>query len=96
MLKKKESLKETKKILVNAEPEKCFWACDGQIFKNVKELAEGLKKMNDEVFKHHVTKEKNDFAKWVKDVFKEEKLALDLSSAKTAKAAAKKIEVKIG
>jgi len=88
----KKVLPKTKKVLINISPEKCFWVCDGQILKNLKELAESLKKMKKEVFNYHVTKEKNDFANWVKDVFGEEKLALELKKAKTSKTAAKKIE----
>jgi len=88
----KKVLPKTKKVLIDAEIEKCFWLCDGQILKNLKELAESLKKMKNEVFNYHVTKEKNDFTNWVKDVFGEEKLALELKKAKTAKASAKKIE----
>ncbi len=88
--------KKVKKVLVNTEPEKCFWVCNGQILKNLKELSESLEKMSDEVFKYHATKERNDFANWVKDVFGEEKLALDLKKAKTAKTAAKKIKAEIG
>ena len=34
--------------------------------------------MTDDIFKHHVNEMKNDFANWIKDVFKEEKLAKEL------------------
>lgn len=88
----KKVLPKTKKVLIDAELEKCFWLCDGQILKNLKELALALKKMKKEVFNYHVTKEKNDFVNWIKDVFGEEKLAFELKKTKTAKAAAKKIE----
>lgn len=87
---KKTDVKKTKKLLINVEPEKSFWVCNGEIFKNLKELVDGLERMTEEVFNYHVTKEKNDFVNWIKDVFKDEKLACDLKKAKTPKTAAKK------
>ncbi len=84
------------KILIDASPEKCFWACDGQVLKNLGELAGAIEKMSDDVFNYHVTKEKNDFANWVSDVFGEEKLAAELKKAKTAKVAVRKIRAEIG
>ena len=96
--KSKAKVVKSKKVInaeINAEPEKCFWLCDGQILKNLKELAKALDKMSNEVFSYHVNKNKNDFAKWVEDVFGERKLAIDLKKAKTPKTAAKKIKIKI-
>lgn len=89
-------LKATKtRAVVDVAPEKAFWVRDGQVLKNLKDLAVALEKMSEATFKYHVTKEKNDFTKWVKDVFGDEKLAKELSTAKTAKAAANKVKVKI-
>lgn len=79
----------------DASPEQCFWVCTGQIAKNLKELADILEKMSKEVFTYHVNSEKNDFVKWIVGVFGEEGLASEVSKAKTAKVAAKKIKVRI-
>ena len=76
-------------------PEKRFWVSDGRVFCTLKELAEGLDKMNDAVWKYHVTLDKNDFANWVEGVFKEKKLGLAVRQSKNAKAAAKKVKSKI-
>jgi len=41
--------------------------------------------MDDLMFKKHVSEHKNDFAKWVSDVFKNEHLAEKMRRAKTKK-----------
>lgn len=93
MLKKKRITKA--KVSAKIEPEKYFWACDGQILKNLKELAKSLEGMSNEVFGHHANKLKNDFADWVRDIFGDRKLATELKRAKTAKTAAKKVKARI-
>lgn len=87
--------KGTKTALRDASPEQCFWACTGQIAKNLKEMADILNTMSKEVFVYHANIEKNDFAKWIAEVFGEEKLAKEVSKAKSARAVAKRIKVKI-
>ncbi len=77
------------KPVIGIKPEKYFYLRDGQVLKNIKELVVALEKMSDNVFNHHVTKDRNDFVNWVKGVFNEGKLAIDLNKAKTAKEAAK-------
>ncbi|MEM2121202.1 MAG: DUF5752 family protein [Candidatus Woesearchaeota archaeon] len=64
--------------LKDVKPEFVFWLCDGSTIKNLEELLEHLKMMNDETFRYHVNQEKNDFAKWIFDIIKDEKLANDL------------------
>jgi glucose-1-phosphate adenylyltransferase len=61
--------------------EYAFWCYDGSIFRDMKELAEGLVAMSDEVFAYHANPEKNDFSNWVRDVIKDEKLVDDLAQA---------------
>lgn len=81
-----------KKLLADACPEKCFWVCDGEILKNLKELAEYLEKIPANIFKYHVSKDKNDFANWVADVFGDSKVAQAMKRSRSAKAMATKIK----
>ncbi len=97
--KKQTSAKTTKrrvtkktKPMINADPYECFWVCNGEILKNLKELSNTLNKMSENVFKYHVTKEKNDFAEWVEKVFGDKTLARELKRLKTAKSSATKIK----
>ena len=86
--KPQQMLKEqAQKFLSKVSEEHVFWCHDGSTFRDMKELAEGLVTMSDEVFTHHLNPEKNDFSNWVRDVIKDEKLASDLAAA-TSKAQA--------
>lgn len=71
-----------KKPLTHAQPEECFWAKDGTIIKNLVELSEVLVTVPSDVFDHHVTKHKNDFADWVEHVLSDGELAQKMRSAK--------------
>ena len=55
--------------------EKYFILANGQPVKNVAELASLLDQLEDRVFHHHVTPDRNDFHNWVKDVFEDVELA---------------------
>ncbi len=52
-----------------------FYFVNGERVKNVKELAEIMDKLEQEVFDYHVNAQKNDFYNWVKDVFNDVELA---------------------
>lgn len=56
------------KVLVCAKDSECFWTTDGEILQDLTQLRDALGVMSDDVFTHHVTKEKNDFADWVEHV----------------------------
>jgi len=71
-----------KKIIKDAPVEQYFILCNGHPIKNVKELADVMEDLRDEVFDFHVTPDKNDFAKWVHDVFKDVELAEELANVK--------------
>lgn len=62
-----------------------FILCNGKPVKNIKELADIMEEIEDQVFNHHVTPDKNDFATWVKDIFKDIELAEKLAGVKDKK-----------
>ena len=76
---------DARKILANVNPKYYFWVCDGQIVKNMQELSNALNKMNNNVFRYHVTKDKNDFKAWIKDVLKDTVLNRQIGKCKTVK-----------
>jgi len=80
----KKTVSKTKK-LQDAPIEQYFILCNGQPIKNVKELADIIEDLRDEVFNHHVNMDKNDFAKWISDVFNEIDLAEQLADVKDKK-----------
>ncbi len=73
-------------------PENVFWLCTGVTLKNIEELKKALKTMEDGVFNYHVNAEKNDFANWIKDIFKDIKLAERLQKVKSKEDYVKIIE----
>ena len=85
------------KFLGKVSDEYAFWCYDGSIFRDMKELAEGLFKMSDDVFAYHANPEKNDFSNWVRDVIGDEKLAKDLENAldrnQTARIVASRVDI---
>jgi len=84
-----------KKTSFEVSAEKRFWLSDGTILSSLKELDNAFGKMDESVWKHHVTKDRNDFANWVEGVFQEKKLGLAIRKAKTAKAAGKLVRSKV-
>jgi len=88
---------ETSRFLVNVPEEYAFWSYPGHTLRNMKELGDELRTMSNENYAYHVNAEKNDFANWVKDIIKDEKLAADLKKApdrvQAARAVANRIAI---
>lgn len=84
--------KKTKKSLFWAPDAWCFWSADGRVSRNLKDLRDGLKDMSDETFRYHVSKEKNDFAKWIEDVLQEPVFARKMKTMKTRLTALRTVE----
>lgn len=74
---------DAKRILSDVDQAKMFWLHDGKTLRNLNELAHAFKGMKKEVFEHHVTKDKNDFANWIKDVQRDKELAAKLYKVKS-------------
>lgn len=85
----KKKVSKTKKTLPNFKTklrkDQHFYLNDGKMVKNLFELTDALEKMANEIFAHHVTDVRNDFADWIHDVFQEEDLAEDLRREKDQK-----------
>ena len=56
-------------------PADWFYTLDGRVLKSLQQLKEELPFIADHVFNHHVTIERNDFAAWIRGVFKNEAFA---------------------
>lgn len=73
------------KFLSDVEKGKEFYFYDGSVFKNLKDLLEGLKKMKKRDFEYHVNQTKNDFADWVENSIGDKLLAQRLRECKDKK-----------
>jgi hypothetical protein len=69
---------DAQRVLRHVPDEKRFYCHDGKILNNIYELKSALENMDENTYKHHVTGEKNDFARWVREVLLDDKLANDL------------------
>ena len=89
---KKTMRKKIKKPKITKAPEeKAFILRNGQKLKDLKELKESLKYIDEETFKHHVNQERHDFSEWIHYVFKDESLARRIRNSKTRKEIIRKI-----
>ncbi len=80
------------KLMQDAKPEHAFYCADGSVLKNLRELAEKLKGISHEAYRHHANEPRNDFHNWIRDVYGNEKLAKKISAAKSSAEAAAIIE----
>jgi hypothetical protein len=87
---------QAEKFLSNVPEEYVFRCQDGQILRDMKELAEALTTMTDETFAYHSNVEKKDFSNWVRDIIGDEKLAKDLEKATDRTQAAKQAASRVG
>ena len=78
---------DAQRVLRHVSDEKRFYCHDGIILNNVYELKSAIEKMNHACYSYHVTDEKNDFARWVREVLGDDKLANDLVKAPSKKEA---------
>lgn len=76
-----------KKPLIYADNHGSFWVTDGQILDSLLALKNALDGMSKDVYQHHVSEERNDFAQWVQDVLLDIECANGLVKAKTPTAA---------
>jgi len=82
---------EANRRLGNVPDEKGFWCNDGKLIKNLGELEKALNDMSDETFRYHSGEGRNDFSNWLREVVGDEKLAKDLSKAKSRIQASKAV-----
>ncbi|MBN1274808.1 hypothetical protein JXA12_00740 [Candidatus Woesearchaeota archaeon] len=74
-----------RRVKKTAPTDKTFVFVDGKQVKNVKQLADVLEEIEDHVFNHHVSEDKNDFANWLHHVFDEIDLAKKVAGCKEKK-----------
>ncbi len=72
-------------FLGNVKDGEEFYSHDGKMFRNLRDLSEGLKNMSMDTFRYHVNNGKNDFASWVALSIGDEALAEKISRASNPK-----------
>ena len=92
---KKLNIEDAKRFLCDCPSEQCFWVNNGPVLKNISELSSALKNISDEQFTHHLNHDKNDFSKWIGEVFGDSDLEAALSKAKTRTIAIKRLNERL-
>lgn len=75
-------------VAADAPPGKLFFVFGGSPCKNLNELSQALQAMSDEQYVFHTVPRGNDFARWVKEVLGQSRLATRLEKAKNRREAA--------
>ena len=89
------SKEEANRRLGDVPDEKRFWCRDGKLLKNLGELEKALNDMSDDTFHCHSSEGRDDFSNWIRDVVGDNKLANDLSKAKSRIQASKAVTQRI-
>ena len=86
---------EKMQYLADVPEEYIFRCCDACVFRNMRELRDGLANMSEEVYAYHANAQKNDFSQWVKDIIKDERLAAELRNAPSKSDAASRVASRV-
>jgi hypothetical protein len=73
------------KLTDNVPEEFEFVLPTGSRIKNLFELQNKLKTIDENIYNHHVNQEKNDFSSWIKDIYHNEELASKIASSSSRK-----------
>ncbi|MBN2422305.1 DUF87 domain-containing protein [Candidatus Woesearchaeota archaeon] len=76
-------------------PDQYFKLSDGRVIKSLQELHDSLANMDDNLFKTHVTDQKNDFSSWIKSVFHDQELSDKLATIKSKEEIMKILDEKL-
>ncbi len=76
-------------------PEHYFYLKGNIPVKNLSELSDVMKEMDDETFSYHVGEGRNDFSSWVKDIIGDNVLAGKLNQLKSREEMNKAVEVRV-
>ncbi|MFH1316127.1 MAG: DUF5752 family protein [Candidatus Woesearchaeota archaeon] len=87
--------KQAKEFLKDVNPDKSFWINNGPIINNLKQLPKAIEKIDDNTFRYHVNKEKNDFSKWIDETIGDKTLSRNLRGIRTKQVFQKKLMSRI-
>jgi len=84
------------RVFLEDVPERyAFYLKSGKKVLNLQQLSKELDRMEDEIFYHHVTAERNDFHNWIRDIVLDIGLAEKILNAKNQKDAKKIVDERI-
>ncbi len=87
---------EARRILSKTSLTDGFWLCTNENLRSLNELSEALEKADNDVFRYHVTRDRNDFEAWIREILKDKELAREIARVKTKETLIRKISERIG
>jgi hypothetical protein len=90
-MKKRVTPKEARRILAKVPARASFWLCVNKELRSIKELSNALEGIDDDVFRYHVNRDKNDFESWIRDFVQDKELAREIARVKTKDTLLRKI-----
>ena len=94
-MKKRVSSSESKRILGKVPSQVSFWLCTNEQLRSLDELSISLKRANDDVFRYHVNRDKNDFEAWIRETIRDKELAREISRIKTRATLIRKLDERV-
>ena len=94
-MKRNLSPSDSRRMLSKVPPEVSFWLCTNEQLRSLEELSSALIRVNDDVFRYHVNRDKNDFESWIRDIISDKELAREISRIKTRETLVRKITERI-
>ncbi|MDR2431730.1 MAG: hypothetical protein LBD99_05715 [Candidatus Margulisbacteria bacterium] len=79
---KTKTLSKPRQTSYEAQGDKRFYFCNGQVVSNLNDLPGILRGLDDGTYGYHVNSAKNDISAWVSDVFLKGDLSVKISKAK--------------
>jgi len=86
---------EARRILSKVALADRFWLCTNQNLRNLSELTAALEDVDDDIFRYHVNRDKNDFEVWIRDLIRDKELAREISRVKTKETLVRKIRERV-
>jgi len=84
-----------KGIMAKVPQHLSFWLCTNENLRTLADVSEALSKANDDVFRYHVNRDKNDFEAWIRDVVRDKDLAREIARVKTRETLIRKISERL-
>ena len=86
---------EARRVLNSTSLTDGFWLCTNENLRSLNELSEALEKADNDVFRYHVTRDRNDFEAWIRERVKDKELAREIARVKTKETLIRKITERI-
>jgi hypothetical protein len=84
-----------RKLLADVPDEYVFRCHDGAVFRNMRDLRDGLVAITDDTFLFHANADRNDFGNWVSDIINDQKLTRELWKVGSRMEAAKAVATRV-